>query len=81
MTSEKLVAYEEFDGELHIYDMPYAEIESVELESEGGFLADSLYTVYGKPDVGWEGIIIILSVENGGDQRFIERLEQRIADS
>lgn len=81
MTSEKLVAYEELDGELHIYEMPYPEIESVELESQGGLLADSLYTVYGKPDAGWEWIIIILSVENGGDQRFIDRLEQHMADT
>lgn len=78
LTAEKLVVYEELNGALSVYEMPYAEIESVELLSQGDFLEDSLYLVNGKPNSHWESIMMYLSVENGGDQVFIDRLQQHI---
>lgn len=80
LTPTKLVVYEEFEGVLFIYEMPYSDIESVELVTEGDFLEDSLYRVYGNSKSDWDYIMMYLGVENGGDQVFIDRLSKHIAD-
>ena len=76
----KLVSYEKVDGKLEVYEMPYSAIASVETISKGHFFEDSVYLVNGNSYSNWESIYIILSIENNGDSRFIDKLEQNIAN-
>ncbi|TQV80759.1 hypothetical protein [Denitrobaculum tricleocarpae] len=80
LTPTKLVIYEEIEGVLSVYELPYSKIDSVELVTQGGFLEDSLYLIYGNSRSEWEYVAMFLGVENGGDQTFIDRLNKHIAD-
>ena len=80
LTPTKLVSYEKVDGKLEVYEMPYSAIASVEMISKGHFFEDSVYLVNGNSYSNWESIHIILSIENNGDSRFIDKLEQNIAN-
>ena len=80
LTPDKFVIYEEVEGVLSIYEMPYSKIDSVELASKGNFFEDSLYFVYGNARSEWEYVAMFLSVENNGDQLFIDRLNKHISD-
>ncbi len=80
LTPTKLVIYEEIEGVLSVYELPYSKIDSVELVTQGDFLEDSLYLVYGNSKSEWEYVAMFLGVENGGDQVFIDRLNKHIAD-
>ncbi len=81
LTPSKLVIYEELDGELSVFDIPCPQIDSVELVVQGGFFEDSLYRVNGKPNSDWTHFFLYLSVENGGDQLFIDRLRTHLSGS
>lgn len=80
LTSEKVVSYFENEGELELYEIPYSEIEKIELVVEGSYIEDSQYRIYGNDESDWEYINIVLSVEADGDKRFLEHLKKKIIE-
>ena len=74
-----IIYFPDEDSHIEIYELEFAEIESVELMEKGGFFSDSLYRVQGADPDNW--IVVDLSIEADGHLRFIEALKRRIAQS
>ncbi|MEH6525896.1 MAG: hypothetical protein V7723_07455 [Sneathiella sp.] len=78
LTDNRLISYEQTDGKLSIYEMPYESISKIELLQVGSSYEDSVYKIYGNQNADWEYIVILLSVEEGGDLAFINKLSEKI---
>ena len=77
LTNRRVVSYEtDENGELQIYSLPISEIASVELLEQGSFLSDSVYLVNGLDD--GQGFLVVLSREEGGDEKFINALKSKV---
>ena len=74
-----IIYYPDEDSHIEIYELEFAEIDSVELMEKGGLFSDSLYMVQGADPDNW--IVVDLSVEADGHLRFIEALKGKIAQS
>jgi hypothetical protein len=75
LTDRRVIRYfEDGDGKLAVYALALEEIASIELLEPGGALADSVYKVNGHEPDTW--LQLALSVENGGDAKFVEALRR-----
>ena len=79
LTNFRVVSWMENENqELEASQLYYDQIDRVELVEQGNFLNDSLYKVYGADGAEWEWIALYLSVEKGGNERFVEELRSRL---
>lgn len=74
-----IIYFEDEDTNIEIYELEFADIESIEQIEEGGFFSDSMYMIQGAEDDDW--IIVDLSVEKDGHVKFIDALNSKIAQS
>ncbi len=70
ITDMGLIDWVELDDELEMHRVPYAAIQSVELETRGDFFTDSLLVVETENLCYYP----LISVEEDGDERFRDRL-------
>jgi hypothetical protein len=75
-TSHVIFYYTEENGDLSIYSLPLNEVTSVELEEQGSLISDSVYIVHTATPDRW--IMLFLSTEQKGDQKFVEALKRKI---
>ena len=68
--------YVDENDQFIVYEYEFNQIESVQLYSEGDFLNDAIYKINSFGEDNW--FTIELSVEAGGDVRFIELLNEKI---
>lgn len=68
--------YVDENGDLQIYEMPFADITAVYRMVEGGVLEDSIYMVSSDDEDYW--MTIELSVENKGDEVFVAALRKKV---
>lgn len=73
LTDKYVGGWQERDGEQVDGWYRLGEICKIELQSEGNALADAVYNVHGTGEDN--RLTLILSAEDGGDQRFIRRLK------
>ena len=66
-TDDRVISYQEFDGQFDVYEATYDEIASINLDTSGSWLDDSTITITLKDD-SW--FILIVSKEDDGDQKF-----------
>jgi len=71
-TNERVISYEEIDGELQIYEAAYDEIEAIEFSPSDNWLDDSTIDVTTKDESSW--FVLVVSRESNGDQQFYDRL-------
>ncbi len=78
LTQDRVILYmiDENDA-LQVYEIPLNEITDVVLESEGDVVNDSVYKVTTKDPERW--IKLFLSVEQKGDQKFVQALRNKIS--
>jgi hypothetical protein len=74
--SHVIVYYAEENGELSIHELPLNEVTGVELEEQGSLIGNSVYIVRTATPDRW--IKLLLSIEQRGDQKFVEALKARI---
>lgn len=74
LTEERVISYEEVDGELWVASVSYSDIEDVVLELEGDFFNDAVIAVYTASD---EVFRVLASAEEGGDSVFVQELRDR----
>jgi hypothetical protein len=63
-------------GDLYVYEMLFADITAVDRMEEGGVLTDSIYMVSSDDEEHW--MAIELSVENKGDEMFVDALRKQV---
>jgi hypothetical protein len=79
LTDKRVIVYaEDEDKKLQIYEMYYADIVDIKKNEDGDYITDSIYTVTSN-NGGW--LKLNLSVEGGGDMKFIKALKDRIDQS
>ncbi|MEM7054137.1 MAG: hypothetical protein AAF446_06265, partial [Pseudomonadota bacterium] len=77
LTDRRVISYFKNDAdEIEIYELFFPDIRNFELIQQGSYLSDSIYQVNGYGEDNW--LIIYLSTEAGGDQRFIDALQQKL---
>lgn len=78
LTDMAVIAYlTNENGELEFYELPLTDVTKVELLQQGNFVDDSVYQVTGRKEDAW--LRLFLSVEKGGDVKFIEALKKSSA--
>lgn len=78
LSDRAVIAYgPDEDGEMEVYEFVFADIVSIEQESEGSTLEDAMYLVKGEGEDNW--IRLILSTEGGGHEVFVNALKEKIA--
>ena len=76
LTDDRVIIYfTDEKGDILIYEMYFEEISSIEALQTGGFLSNSLYRVNGVTDDYW--LLLELSTEKKGDERFVRTLKDR----
>ncbi|MCR9212434.1 MAG: hypothetical protein NXI13_01845 [Proteobacteria bacterium] len=81
LTDNRLVSYEQIDGTLAVYEMPYRVIQKIELLENGDSFNFSSYKIYGNETAEWEYVVIFLSHDEGGDLAFIKALSEKVSKS
>ena len=74
-----IIYFEDEDTNIEIYEIEFPDIESIEMIEEGGIFSDSMYMIQGAEADEW--IVVDLSVENDGHLKFINALNNKIAQS
>ncbi|MDH3439875.1 MAG: hypothetical protein OEM63_03920 [Gammaproteobacteria bacterium] len=74
-----IIYFEDEDTNIAIYEIEFPDIESIEMIEEGGLFSDSMYMIQGADADDW--IVVDLSVENDGHLKFINALNNKIAQS
>lgn len=64
------------DDKLNIQELTFSQIKNVELQQDGNFWNNAIYKIDSYDD--GVGIAVELSIENGGDVRFIEALREKV---
>lgn len=72
-TPERVVSYENYEGEFSVSEATYSEILSIEVESEGGEFEDSILYI---ETTGEEDFYLLVSREDGKDKLFIQELRR-----
>ncbi len=70
-TDQRVILYQELDGDLEIHDATYAEIADIEFEPAETWSDDSLITIT-LNDGMW--FVLSVSTESGGDRAFHDKL-------
>ena len=77
-TPERVVSYQDCDGEFSVSEARFSEILSIEVESKGGVFEDALLYIE-TTDKG--GFYLLVSTEEGRDKLFIQDLRRVWSDS
>tara|TARA_X000000368_G_C23028690_1_gene711433 strand:- start:64 stop:918 length:855 start_codon:yes stop_codon:yes gene_type:complete len=81
LTQDRVISYEkDEDGILEVWDMKYANIESIELLEPGSSINDSVYKLIGNSQANYEYISFVLSTYEGGDITFIEEIKRNMSN-
>lgn len=75
LTDNRVVVYEQEEGDLQIYELPFQDIVSIELIKQGNYLNNSIYEVRSFHENAW--IRLLLSTEDRGDVTFVEALRKK----
>ena len=78
-TPERVVCYENYEGEFSVSQAKYSEIVSIKIESKGSYLEDCMLLI--ETSVDEDDFYLLVSTEDGRDKLFIEELRQRWRDS
>ena len=82
LTQDRVISYQtDENGILEVWDMKYANIESIELLEPGSSINDSVYKLIGNSQANYEYISFVLSTDEGGDITFIEEIERNMSTS
>lgn len=77
LTQDRVILYLTDENEsVLVYEIPLSEITSVEMELQGDIFTESIYKVNTEDPDHW--IKLFLSVEQNGDQKFINALQDRL---
>ena len=80
LTDDRVILYlPGEDQRLEVYEIYFDDVSSIELLEAGSILSDSIYKIDSYKSDSW--LAIALSVENGGDLKFIEALRAKIANA
>jgi len=80
LTDDRVILYmPDENQDLQVYEIYFENVASVELVEKGDFLNDSVYQINSHEPDAW--LQIVLSVENGGDEKFVEALRSKIPGS
>ena len=71
ITNQRVISYEERDGETLVYQAEYGQIVDVEM-TPGSFMEDTLLKII--PANQDYDFFLLLSIENGGDKKFYQEL-------
>jgi uncharacterized membrane protein YhaH (DUF805 family) len=74
LTKDTVIYYSIVNGATDVARLSLINISHIEQLSEGSFLEDSDYRIFGGMGARWEYITIKLSVENSGHEKFMLRL-------
>ena len=77
LTENRVIIWEDVNNELLVNEINIDEIEAIETEGKGSFIEDSVYVIYKKNDKEFS-MPLVLSTENGGDEKFINELYDKI---
>ena len=81
LTQDRVISYEKDEnGILEVWDMKYANIESIELLEPGSSINDSVYKLIGNSQANYEYISFVLSTYDGGDITFIEEIKRNMSN-
>ena len=70
-TDQRVISYQEYDGELELNDAVYDAIASIDFEPSDSWLDDSTITIT-LDDGSW--FVLYVSKESNGDKTFYEKL-------
>ncbi len=76
LTDKRVISYEEEDGRIVTYAAPLPEIANIVVAAKGDLLNDSLLLVTRRDG---SSFYLLVSTENGGDDRFLKEVERRIS--
>jgi hypothetical protein len=71
LTDRRVVSYERVEDEMWVYSALFGEIARAHLVQKGDFLNDSVLDI---ATTDGHGFLLVLSAENGGDDRFLRAL-------
>ncbi len=74
LTPHRVVSYETYEGQLHVYSVPYDEVLGLRVILKGGVIDDTVLELSCEE---FEAIRMPLSTENQGDEKFISEIESR----
>jgi len=74
LTRDRIVSYEMYGDSLNVYSIPLDEVQGFRIVKEGTLLEDTIMELSSEE---YQRIILILSSENDGDEKFISELESR----
>lgn len=82
LTQDRVISYEKDEnGILEVWDMKYANIQSIELLEPGSSINDSVYKLIGNSQAKYEYISFVLSTDEGGDITFVEEIKRNMSNS
>ena len=82
LTQDRVISYQtDENGILEVWEMKYANIESIELLEPGSSINDSVYKLIGNSQANYEYISFVLSTDEGGDITFIEEIKRNMSTS
>lgn len=70
-TDDRVISYQKFEGQFDVYEATYDEIASIDLDTSGSWLDDSIINITLK-DGSW--FMLLVSKEADGDKEFHKRL-------
>ena len=81
LTQDRVISYEKDEnGILEVWEMKYANIESIELLHPGSSINDSVYKLIGNSQANYEYISFVLSTYEGGNITFIDEIKRNMSN-
>lgn len=74
LTDERVISYEEVDGELSVHTVPYAEIDEIVIEQKGSTFSDTIIRIAAQDGMVFR---LLASTKEEGDSKLINELHSR----